>query len=64
MFQQKAANAMGQAQLGQSVAGFGQQLFSAGGAFGGGQNPTPALLPTSPISSQYTSVGYGSPITT
>jgi multidrug efflux pump subunit AcrA (membrane-fusion protein) len=65
MFQQKAANAMGRAQLGQAVAGFGQQLFSAGGGFGGGQPaPTPALLPTSPISSQYTSVGYGSPVYT
>jgi len=48
MFQQRAANAMGRAQLGQAVAGFGQQLFSAGGGFGGGQPaPTPALLPTS-----------------
>lgn len=59
MFQQKAANAMGRAAIGQSIAGLGGQMFTAGGgfeslkgAFSGGQ--------TSPISGQYTSVGYGS----
>jgi acyl CoA:acetate/3-ketoacid CoA transferase alpha subunit len=64
MFSQRAANAMGRAQIGQSIAGLGQQMFAAGGGFGGGQSPTPATLPTSPISSQYTSVGYGSPLYT
>ena len=60
MFQQKAANAIGRAGIGQSIAGLGGQMFTAGGgfeslkgSFGGGSQ-------TSPISGQYTSVGYGS----
>ena len=35
MFQQKAANALGRAQIGQAVAGLGQQMFTYGGGFGG-----------------------------
>lgn len=34
MFQQKAANAFGRAQIGQSIAGLGSSIFSAAGGFG------------------------------
>lgn len=64
MFQQQAANISGMSGIGSAFGKFGKQLFGVAGGFGGGLAPTPALLPTSPISSQYTSVGYGSPVST